>query len=388
MPDFNPAWTPSPWLANIWLLFLAFPILAVSVGTDISTSAKVVAVGSLVLFGVADAIGERSHVRNEWIGCSTPTTTDPLKRALDPRDTVLWFGLMVIFLTVATIVGGPGALGALPFVVSYAVFTFSWRITGAIFAFSMLAVVAIPLSAGLISELWFLPLIVAGVGGASAILRLSIDRAIEYNELQTELRMSEDRTRVARDVHDVLGHSLTAIVLKTQVTNALLAELDDIDTNSPDYETLTAAREQLAEMQEVSRQALSEIRTTVTGLRIGDLNGEIEAARSILDDAGVTLDVEGELDDVPEELAPVLSWVVREAVTNVVRHAKASSVSIELAGPEALLAVSDDGTADTNVREGNGLTGLRERLRGNGLQLVINRRNGTELAVLPAEVTP
>lgn len=378
---------PPSWVSNVWLVFLTFPILGVAVVADLSILAKVVAISSLVAFGVCDAIGERSHARNEWIGCSTPTTGTGLERALDPRGTILWFSLMVIFLTCAVVVGGSPALGAMPFVVSYAVFTFRWRTTGLIFVVSMAVVVGVPMAAGMFREFWFLPLIVTSVGGASALLRISVDRAIEYNELQSELAMSEERSRVARDVHDVLGHSLTAIVLKTQVTDALLAEVADGDDVDQRNQSVAAARAQLAEMQAVSRQALAEIRSTVTGLRMGDLDGELAAAQSLLDDAGVELKIQGDLAEVPDEVAPVLGWVVREAVTNVVRHAQASTCSIDFARPDTLIAVSDDGDSSTSHREGNGLTGLRERLENHGLELVIDRANGTQLAVVPMEAT-
>lgn len=373
------------WVSDVWLVFLAFPILGVALASELSLPSKLVTLVALVAFGFCNAIGERSHAQNEWVGCARPSGGVDLKRALDPRETTLWFGLMIMLLAIAVIVGGAPALGATPYIVSYAVFSFRWRTTAVIFVGAMATVALVPAATGTLGEFWFLPVIVASVGGSTALLRVSIDRAVAYNDLQAELAMSQHRSRVARDVHDVLGHSLTAIVLKTQVTEALVSELERADGPDEPRELVAEVRGQLLEMQDLSRQALAEIRNTVTGLRMGDLSGEVTAARSLLDDAGVQLNVSGNIAEVPDDVAGVLGWVVREAVTNVARHADATSCSIDFAPDGALLAVTDNGPGSTGIREGNGLRGLRERLESHGLELVIRRTPGTHLAVVPAE---
>lgn len=177
----------------------------------------------------------------------------------------------------------------------------------------------------------------------------------------------------------MLGHSLTAIVLKTQVTDRMLAAIDD-----PSDEVVHA-RAQLAETQDVSRRALAEIRATVTGLRSVELSDELAAARSVLADAGVELTVSGDVASVASEHRPLLAWVVREGVTNIVRHARATACTIEFGGDDRLLVVRDDGIGAARAREGNGLTGLRQRLDAGGLALHIEAESGTTLVVSVAK---
>jgi len=299
---------------------------------------------------------------------------------VDPRHGLFWLGLMVTSLTIAVLSGGVLAFGAAPFIASFAVLNFSWRFAGVITAITMILVITISSVAGSLEEIWFIPIIIVSVGASTALLRLGIQRSDELNDLHTQLALSEERERISRDVHDVLGHSLTAIVLKTQVADALLAKVE-----SPAPE-VGETRGHLAEMQGVSREALTEIRSTVTGFRARGLSEEVSAARFILSDAGVSLQIHGDPATLPEDLKPVLGWVVRESVTNIVRHADASSCEIELGGTDSLLAVSDDGAGRDSSREGNGLSGLRERLANYGLALEISDESGTTLSVVPVGI--
>lgn len=380
-------WQPAAWVSGVWLIFLVFPILSVWTNAEITTAERWLAVSALVLFGIFNIRGERTYSYHYSPSYSVSqrqpidSESDPasIPDWLNPQRPTLWFSLMVTTAIFAAVIGGLGALGAVPFLVTFAVFVFSWRTAITVFLIVMATVIVLPLVTGQFEELWFFIIIVGSVGGTAGMFRYVITRAEEFNTLQTELLMSEERSRVARDVHDVLGHSLTAIVLKTQVTDAILAEMDDPDG------TLAEARSQVAEMHEVSRQALAEIRTTVTGLRTGNLAEEVTAARSILSDAGVELSVHGDADRVPDDLSAVLGWVVREAVTNVVRHADASTCTITVDSEESLLSIADNGVGAT-AREGNGLTGLRERLAKRNLALRVSAENGTRLSVVVPEV--
>src|SRR5690606_26924226 len=182
--------------------------------------------------------------------------------------------------------------------------------------------------------------------GVAAMLIRSVETAQSRQaDLRTQLALSDERNRVARDVHDVLGHSLTAIVLKAELCQKLLDGVDPDDAGS--RATISTCREQLGELRGVGRGALAEIRATVGGLRAADLADEVTVARAVLADAGVDLLVTGDVADVCEQHRPVLVWVVREAVTNVVRHAQASRCHIELGPPRSaapvVLRISDDG---------------------------------------------
>lgn len=362
-------------MANIWLLFLIFPLLTI-LGSDLSTTRKLIGVGLVGVFAAVHALGYRLLIDRE-LGFASPPTSSGWRRLIDANRSDLWLGLLVVVMLVGYAIAGWGMMAAIPFVLTFAIFNFSWRTAGIIGILSLIAVVGGPLAVGRLSELWFLTVILLSAGFGAAIARFGEERQHDLNALQTQLMLSEERTRVARDVHDVLGHSLTAVVLKAQVAERALAT---VENPSPE---LVLAREQIVETQAISRRALNEIRETVSGLRSSDLGEEVAAARSVLADAGVTLTVLGDAASVPDSHHAVLGWTVREAVTNIVRHAEAERCTIEIGGSPELLRVADDGVGRSSRNlEGNGLTGLRERLATAGLGLVIDDAEGTTLNVI------
>ncbi|MFI8890776.1 sensor histidine kinase [Streptomyces paradoxus] len=172
------------------------------------------------------------------------------------------------------------------------------------------------------------------------------------------LAANEERLRLARDLHDLLGHSLSLITLKSELAGRMLP-------GQPDK-----AAQQVADIERVSRQALVDVREAVTGYRRPRLNAELAGARVALTAAGVTaeLPAEAALDGVPEEIESALAWALREAVTNVVRHSGARRCTVELLhrqtldGPVLELTVEDDGSGGPGTGHGNGLAGLTERL--------------------------
>ncbi|MEM7096492.1 MAG: histidine kinase [Actinomycetota bacterium] len=346
-------------VSNVWLAFLLFPLISV-LANDLASWRKLVAVVVLVLFAMAHALGFRAMIRHE-VGV--------LSSAQARRTGAAWFGVMILLTAVGLLVGGWPMFGVAPFLASSAVFQFerprSWLMAG----LTLAATIVIPLIGGVLGDFWFFPVIVGSVGAGAILIAYSEERTQERAAFETRLALSDERQRVARDVHDVLGHSLTAIVLKAQVVDRLLEQVEpeDVATRS----TLAQAQEHLAELDSVSRRALAEIRSTVGGLRSADLADELTAARAVLLDAGVTLTIAGDAAGVDEPLRSVLGWVVREAVTNVVRHADAGRCSITLGDREGvLLQVHDDGIGMTDD-EGNGLTGLRERVAAAGAELRI-----------------
>jgi two-component system sensor histidine kinase DesK len=177
--------------------------------------------------------------------------------------------------------------------------------------------------------------------------------------------VAEERLRFARDLHDLLGHTLSLIVVKAEVVRRL-AERDP-----------AAAAAQAADIEEVGRRALAEIREAVTGYREAGLTAELTRARSDLGAAGVKAFVRRTVDSLPGPTDALLAWVVREAVTNVVRHAVASECEIALYAEKDMvtLTVSDDGRGAAACF-GNGLTGLAERLSAVGGILHAGPRKG------------
>jgi two-component system, NarL family, sensor histidine kinase DesK len=187
--------------------------------------------------------------------------------------------------------------------------------------------------------------------GFFAIVRsnqaLSVARA-EVAQLAAEM----ERNRIARDLHDLLGHSLTTITVKAALARRLSAT-----------DPVRAARE-IAEVEELSRRSLADVRAAVSNYRDVTLAGELAAGREMLRAAGVDPQFPNACDVVRPEHAELFGWVVREGVTNVVRHARATRCSITL--HVDALEVVDDGSAAGTFGAGNGLAGLRERVEAAG----------------------
>ena len=135
--------------------------------------------------------------------------------------------------------------------------------------------------------------------------------------------VAEERLRIARDLHDLLGHSLSLITLKAELAGRVISA-----------DPARAARE-IAELETVARQSLSDVREAVAGFRQPDLAGELVAARQLLDAAGIASQISSAgAADLPQDVDAALAWAVREGTTNVVRHSKATHVAIAVtAGP-------------------------------------------------------
>ncbi|MFM9558939.1 MULTISPECIES: sensor histidine kinase [Streptomyces] len=195
-----------------------------------------------------------------------------------------------------------------------------------------------------------------------------------------QLAANEERLRLARDLHDLLGHSLSLITLKSELAGRMLP-------GRPDQ-----AAQQVADIEQVSRQALVDVREAVTGYRRPRLGAELAGARDALTAAGITpeLPADPDLSDVPEESESALAWALRESVTNVVRHSGAHRCTVDLVrrhtldGPVLELTVDDDGRGapggTPGVGTGSGLVGLAERLDKVGGTLEAGRsRHGFRL---------
>jgi two-component system, NarL family, sensor histidine kinase DesK len=148
--------------------------------------------------------------------------------------------------------------------------------------------------------------------------------------------VAEERLRIARDLHDLLGHSLSLITLKAELAGRVIGA-----------DPARAARE-IAELESVARQSLSDVREAVAGFRQPDLAGELVAARQLFEAAGITIQIASAgAADLPQDVDAALAWAVREGATNVVRHSKASDVAIAVTGSPAIATVeiSDNGPA-------------------------------------------
>ena len=164
--------------------------------------------------------------------------------------------------------------------------------------------------------------------------------------------VAEERERFSRDLHDLLGHSLSVIALKAELADRTL----------PDHPE--RAEREVRQIQGVAREALAEVRQTVSGYRLPTLEGELAGARMALEAAGIEADLASERIALPPEAEAVLAWTVREGTTNVIRHSNARHASIRIV--PGLVAASaevvDDGRGANGPPDGgHGLAGLRER---------------------------
>lgn len=194
---------------------------------------------------------------------------------------------------------------------------------------------------------------VTAVLGMVFALLFTIGHLRAAREQVRSLAVAQERERVARDLHDVLGHSLSTMTLKTGLARRMLE-------SSGDVEQVTT---EIREIEGLTRQALSDVRATVSDYRTVTLSTEIAGARVALRAAGVRADLPTvAADDVVPELHSVFGYVVREAVTNVIRHSGAQQCRIRLG--RNWVAITDDGRGATDGpgAPGNGLTGLAERL--------------------------
>ncbi len=243
-----------------------------------------------------------------------------------------------------------------------------------------LVVIAI-LAVALGLEGWWLdvplPFLVPGAVFTIVIGLISIFGA-ERHRARARLRLAHDeverlaklaeRERIARDLHDLLGHTLSLVTLKAELAGKLLAR-------DPQR-----AGQEIAEVERISREALAEVRAAVRGYRASGLGEEVASARLACEAAGISLAVELASPSLSSTAEAALALALREGVTNVVRHSAASRCEISLreeAGV-ALLTIADDGRGGS-APEGAGLAGMRERIAELGGSVERQVDGGTRL---------
>jgi two-component system sensor histidine kinase DesK len=220
----------------------------------------------------------------------------------------------------------------------------------------------------------------AGIGLLMLLMRDLRDRNDELIRARAELArlaVAEERERFARDLHDLLGHSLSVIALKAELAKRLL----------PDR--AAEARDEVADLEHVARGALSEVREAVSGDRQPTLDTELEGARMALSAAGIRADVVRAPTAIDPAVEGVLAWAVREGATNVIRHSGARNCKLTITSGlgDAAVEVVDDGVglapAQVNGHAGHGLAGLAQRARSvNGrIEAGARAEGGYRLAV-------
>lgn len=366
-PDKRDPWEKYGWvMSSIWLVFLIFPLVA-ALNAPTALVWRIFAIVLLLAFGTV-------YVR-AFIALGHTLTAEQHRRLGMSRFLILG----ALTLATAPIIAWQ-SVGLLPFMVAFSSFFFTRRV-----ALSVIALSLVLTGLGIVlggPELSVLPAIVLLVGVSTQLVSTLDRHQGEQRELSTQVTLATERDRVARDVHDVLGHSLTVIAVKAELAERLM----DLDPER--------AKDELAQIQTLSRQALAEVRTTVGGLRSARLEDELVTAQTVLADAGISCTIRGDSTTVDPRHRTVCAWVLREAVTNVVRHSRATECTVELNSSGVSVTDNGRGLARSLVngqgvkghpgsghpgsghpgnghRVGNGIRGLTERVEAAGGHLEV-----------------
>jgi two-component system sensor histidine kinase DesK len=211
--------------------------------------------------------------------------------------------------------------------------------------------------------------------GLAAVMEATLGRSraqlLRKQEEVEHMATIAERERISRDLHDLLGHTLSLITLKAELAGKLASR--DIE----------ACKSEIADIEKSARNALAEVRSAVTGYRLTGFAHELATARASLAAAGITLGEQVAKVDVPPAAENVMSLALREAVTNIIRHAGATRCDVSLAEQEGtiVLRIADNGSlrGDAALRPGNGLTGMKERVAAIGGRLALQAGQGLAL---------
>lgn len=370
----NPADWSTGWsdvlYASVWLVFLLFPVSNV-LSAPVSDGLKALGLTGLGVFAVLYVIS--------WI------YEVPFPRRSELVNALFW--CLILLLPLALVVPAAGLTGTYvaPFFVAVCAFRLSMK--GAIIAAAVIAVIAItPWLIMYPPQQWFWPLV--GISPAFMLLLVSrwvMERSMVREELQRELKLAQQRESVGRDVHDILGHSLTVVSMKVQLAKRLMA-------TDPER-----AAQELDDVLVLTRDSLTDVRSTVGKLREPELSVQLVQARAALRSAGITPHLPSTVPTIAPPWRATFAWILREAVTNAVRHSSASACWVTLTS--TTLTITDDGAglggerrgadAAASSVSGNGLRGMRERAERAGLRLTVTspvdgKDRGTRIVVEPA----
>jgi two-component system sensor histidine kinase DesK len=216
------------------------------------------------------------------------------------------------------------------------------------------------------SHWMLLSIVLAGLAMTAVRQLISVNADLHATRAElAELAVAGERERMARELHDLLGRTLSLIAVKAELASRLSANGDP------------AAETELRDVQRLARHAVRDVRDAVAGDRRPSLAAELVAARRALRTAGIDVTVEGSVKDVNPAHEATLAWVLREAVTNVVKHSGAATcrISIDVSGEHTTLEVVDDGRGAAGDGSGMGLAGLADRVRALGGTLEVGPRS-------------
>lgn len=342
--------------AGVWLVYLVSPL------ADVLRSDgpwRVVGVLALVGFAMLFLVGALL-VRD-------------VRRGAPGAEPKVWLTLvaMVALLALAAPAGGQDVVGGAIYVAVLAVMALPGRVGAAVVALVAVASEVVPrLVDGWSADNFFAFQVIVASFAAWGIIQVIARNAdlMRAREEIARLAVADERARMSRDLHDILGHSLTVITVKAELAGRLA-----------EVEGAPQARAEIGDVERLAREALADVRSTVGGMRGLTLAGELAGARTALEAAGIEAQLPSSVDDVPAAWRELFAWTVREGVTNVVRHSRAERCVVRLS-PRAV-EVRDDGCGPAcpdrsdlradpgsvgsgrlaGTQGGHGLVGLRER---------------------------
>jgi two-component system sensor histidine kinase DesK len=291
-----------------------------------------------------------------------------------PRVRLAWFALCTAILLVLIPVIGINVLYMVMFQAMTHVLLLPWRWAVPSMLLMSLTVLVVALVQG--------QLIAAGFAVMGTVMAWGIGHGVRQQMLQEQLEaahrrnavlaVAAERERIGRDLHDLVGHSLTSLTISAQLARRLL-------DSDPD-----AARAQLEHIETTVRQALADVRATASGMQTVRAATEIASARTVLSTVGIQAEVPTALPPLHEELAELFGYVIREGVTNIVRHSRATRAVITV--EEDSVTVADDGIGIPHGASRSGLQGLEARVVLAGGRLEIDSsETGTSLTATVRE---
>ena len=362
MPPSKPYIIVSIIMSLVWLGFLYFPI----------SQALTLPLGSRVASLILTATFALAYVTAFFLTWRKPIMGERNFRYFDGRhrlrksDAVAFAVIVMITLMQMAVLGPLDSLAFLPFIAATAPFTLPQAVGYVAGALTVLTSFLIPSFVPNGQEYFGLAITTSAVFMFVAGITFYIGSNIESQRQVGIQAILEERERVARDVHDVLGHTLTVIALKSELAGKLL-ERDP-----------GRAQAELREITHLARESIEEVRQTVAGLKVQSLSEEITAASQALESAGIDLQREGnawsDLDSIPAVNQAVFAWVIREATTNIIRHAAARRATIKL--DRSSLTITDNGVGISPEAAGHGLEGLKARVEQVGGTLSIVGKRG------------
>jgi two-component system, NarL family, sensor histidine kinase DesK len=326
-------------MSAAWSVLLLIPVVNV-LGSDRPLAARVLLVAAVAVFAVGYVVGVFTVLERRSL---------PVAAGFVAVMTALWL---------ATAVAGSGSL-SVSFLLVVALAVLPPR-AGRVVAVVLVvgALVVVTALGGFALDRFFGDLIsMAAICLAQIGMFAVIHANAQLRDAREELAalaVTAERERMARDLHDVLGHSLTSITVKAGLARRLLERGD-----------AERAAAEVGDVEQLGRQALADVRATVSANRVASLPRELAGAKEALRAAGITAEMPTAVDDVPPDRQQAFAYVVREGVTNVIRHSGASRVTVVL-GPTSVEVVDDGVGSPATTPSGNGLRGLTERMAAIG----------------------